>query len=359
MKDWFRFEGSDKIISPALIFYPDRIAANIRQMLRIAGTPDRLRPHVKTYKCKPIVQMQMDAGIQAFKCATLREAQMLAEAQVPDVLIAYPLLGAACKKFVELRKAFPNTTFSCLIDHPTQIRQWNAFPNERIRVFVDLNVGMNRTGISPRDLPEMYDQISDNLQLIGWHMYDGHIRDKDPKQRIASVEKAFSFLPEMLAQLDPNRDLELVLGGSISFAVHARYPARILSPGTTLLWDWGYGSQFEELPFEHAAILLTRVISRPGPDLLCLDLGHKAVGSEMSVNPAYFPQFPHVQIRVHSEEHLVIESKQAASFNVGAEVWAIPWHICPTVALHQEAQIVQDHTWQGSWPIEARSRLYA
>ena len=359
MDHWYTFDGSDKILSPALIFYPDRIKANIQRMLEIAGDPTRLRPHVKTYKCKPIVRMQMDAGISKFKCATLQEAQMLAEIKVPDVLVAYPLVGAACGKFIELSKAYPDTQFSCLIDHPDQIAQWSVHSEETIRVFIDLNVGMNRTGISPQDLTGLVEQMTENLDLIGWHLYDGHIRDIDPQTRRETVEEAFAFLPELLEQLDPDRQLELVFGGSISFAEHARHPERTLSPGTTLLWDQGYGSRFPDLPFEPAAILLSRIISKPGEHLICLDLGHKAVGSEMTVNPAYFPQFPDAEIRVHSEEHLVIYSKQAANARVGEIVWGIPWHICPTVALHREAQIVLDQRWQGSWPIDARHRIYS
>jgi hypothetical protein len=34
----------------------------------------------------------------------------------------------------------------------------------------------------------------------------------------------------------------------------------------------------------------------------------------------------------------------------------MPWHICPTVALHSEAIVIEDGKIAGSWKIAARER---
>ena len=150
---------------------------------------------------------------------------------------------------------------------------------------------------------------------------------------------------------------EIVCGGSITFPIHARYPERQLSPGTTLLWDYGY-SRFTDLPFEVAACLFTRVITKPDRGLLCLDLGHKAVASETKGAPVFFPQIEDAEIITHSEEHMVIKTAQAEQWNIGDVLYGYPWHICPTVALHQQVGVVTDQRLEGFWDIAARHRIY-
>ena len=359
MKQWFEIDQTDRLLTPALLFYRERIARNIGKMIRIAGDASKLRPHVKTYKCAEVVAMQMEQGIHKFKCATLAEAEMLAKAGAQDILIAYPLVGPAVFKFLELRKTFVKSDFSVLIDHPDQIQLWLK-SGENIPVFIDLDVGMHRTGISMHGAQNLYDQISASAQLSfkGWHMYDGHIHDRDIGDRKISVAKAFSGLKELLINTN-TKGTEIICGGSITFPIHADFTERTLSPGTTLLWDQGYTESFPDLPFDIAATLATRIISKPGTHKLCLDLGHKAVASEMKTAAVFFPQLPDARIEVHSEEHLVIKTNQAENWNIGDIIYGFPWHICPTVALHNQAGNVGNQVITNFWKIEARNRIYA
>ncbi|MDH5610252.1 MAG: D-TA family PLP-dependent enzyme, partial [Cyclobacteriaceae bacterium] len=147
-------------------------------------------------------------------------------------------------------------------------------------------------------------------------------------------------------------------GGSISFPIHANHPERTLSPGTTLLWDKGYGTHFPDLGFDIAAVMLTRVISKPGANKLCLDLGYKAIASEMQQPRVVFPQLGEVKIAGQSEEHLVIETPEAEQWNIGDVLYGLPWHICPTVALHERATLIENKNVVGYWEISARKRQY-
>ena len=137
-----------------------------------------------------------------------------------------------------------------------------------------------------------------------------------------------------------------------------------LSPGTSVLWDAGYATQLPDLDFLPAALVLTRVVSKPGDHRVCVDLGHKAIASErphprvLLVQPSRSTSrrrracldAPILDATFvgHSEEHLVFESAAAASLNVGDVLYGIPWHVCPTVALHSEAVVVRDHHAVGS-----------
>jgi D-serine deaminase-like pyridoxal phosphate-dependent protein len=358
MSDWFEIENHDQILSPALLFYPERIRRNIQEMIRIAGSAERLRPHVKTYKCREIVKMQMNAGITRFKCSTLAETAMLGRCKAPDVLIAYPLSGPNQSALLQLIKQFPETTFSTLVDHPEQAAQWESILEEPLRVYIDLDVGMHRTGIKPELADELVSLLEeDPFSLAGFHAYDGHIRDRDHKQRKASVEHSFLAAERLIQPF--KESTTFIAGGSITFPIHAATPGRELSPGTTLLWDRGYGESFPDLDFDIAATLLTRVISKPTHDLLCLDLGYKAVASEMKhPDPVYFPQLPDAKFVGHSEEHLVLNTVDARNLKPGDVLFGFPWHICPTVAMHAKAGIVNNRNVTEFWEIASRHRMY-
>ena len=149
---------------------------------------------------------------------------------------------------------------------------------------------------------------------------------------------------------------ELVCGGSPTFPLHAQHPERTLSPGTTLLWDAGYSTKFLDMDFLHAAVAFTRIVSKPGKNKLCLDLGHKAVASEMPPPRAAFFGIPEYELAVHSEEHKVIAFEGAEGYEVGDCLYAIPRHICPTMALHGQVWAVEGNRAAEQWPVVARER---
>ena len=356
MAYWFEVHNVDELLTPTLLFYPERIAQNIDLMIRIAGSADRLRTHVKTHKCAEIVRMQIDRGISKYKCATLAEADMLGACGAADVLVAYPQVGPALQKFVELMATYPNTRFSMLIDHarPTELTSLG----ESLDLFIDLDVGMKRTGCVPENAPGIMQSIQElGHRFRGWHAYDGHIHDKDKSQRANAVAQSVAPVLELIDQTQ-TQSYELICGGSISFPIHAQDPDRQLSPGTTLLWDHGYGHQYTDLPFLIGATVLTRVISKPGIGQLCFDLGHKALSAEMQAAPAHFPQIPDAKFETHSEEHLVISTKDAQAWEIGDLAYAFPYHICPTVALHHQVAVIQSARVSTFWPIVARNRMY-
>jgi D-serine deaminase-like pyridoxal phosphate-dependent protein len=148
----------------------------------------------------------------------------------------------------------------------------------------------------------------------------------------------------------------VVAGGSPTFPFHAIRSGVECSPGTTVFWDSGYGNKLRDLDFIPAALVLTRVVSKPGPNLLCLDLGHKALGSEMPHPRVQFLNLPDYNAITHSEEHLVIESADANQFKIGDCLYGIPRHICPTVALHSSAVVIEAQKIVGSWKVVARDR---
>ncbi len=361
-KNWYELNNPEEIVSPSLLVYPDRIEKNIALMISIIGDVTRLRPHIKTHKTAEIIEMQMQHGIQKFKCATIAEAELLAQCGAKDILLAMQPVGANINRFFKLIATYPNSVFSTIVDNEITVDLISkmAASNEIVvPLFLDLNTGMNRTGIEPNDRAvDLFKQIAEdrNLDTRGLHAYDGHIRDTDIKLRKQVCDAAFNLVINLKNKIEAlGVEVEtLVMGGSPSFPIHAARNDVETSPGTTLLWDERYGTSFKDMPFLHAAVLFTRIISKPKEGVICLDLGHKAIAPEMD--------FPRVKIfgledaeqTGQSEEHLVLHCPKSETCKIGDVFYAIPMHICPTVAKYSKVLTVEDGQITGAWKIAAR-----
>jgi D-serine deaminase-like pyridoxal phosphate-dependent protein len=358
--------GVDEILSPALLVFAEALDRNLDRMVAIAGGPDRLRPHVKTHKMPAVVHRLQQRGISKAKCATLTEARMLAQCGVSDVLLAMPAVGPIAAALATLAREFPGTRFSTLADHSESVHHVAAAVRRLsvpypLGVLVDLDNGMHRTGIAVgAEAIELARQIArfDSLAFAGLHVYDGHLRDPDPEARSRAIDGAFEPVLTLRDRIEASGVPvpTIVAGGTPSFSSHARRPGIECSPGTTTLWDVSSETQFGELGFEHAAALLTRVVSCPGGRRVCVDLGHKAVASEMPHPRVFFPELGPVEFVSHSEEHLVFETPLASRLAPGDLLLALPWHICPTVALYDQAVWVGEGRALGCVQIGARHR---
>lgn len=365
--DWYKISNESDIPSPTMLVFPDRIRENIRRMAAIAGSPQRLWPHVKTHKLPQVVRMQLEAGIQRFKCATIREARMAAEVGAAEILMAYPLYGPAIEQLFGLIVRYPGARFSAIVDNLQHGRWLEAAAqshNHPLDVFLDLDVGMERTGIKPGpEALELYRAMAASpwLRPRGLHIYDGHLHIPDREEREKACDACFAPAEAMIRALKAEglAPEALICGGSPTFPIHAQHPERILSPGTTLLWDSGYSTRFSDMSFLHAAVAFTRVVSKPGKNKLCLDLGHKAIASEMQPPRAAFFGIPDYELAVHSEEHMVIAFAEAEKYSVGDCLYAIPRHICPTMALHSHVWAVEGGRAVEAWPVVARERAVA
>lgn len=363
--DWFRLANEAEVPSPALLLYPDRVEENVRRMVRIAGAAARLRPHMKTHKLPELIQLQLRHGITKFKCATIAEAEMTAAAGADDVLLAYPLVGPNIARFIQLQRAFPRTRFTTVADNELLLAALSAAANSAgvtIEVLLDVDCGMHRTGADAGGRAvELYRRLASlpGLRPGGLHAYDGHMKASDPAERARDVDAAYAAVDALHAEL-LRAGLPVpryVVSGTPSFPVHARRRTDTeLSPGTCVLWDAGYAKKCPDLDFQHAALVLTRIVSKPGGNRLCVDLGHKSIAAENPHPRVVFLNLPDCSAVMHSEEHLVIETPDATKWNVGDCLYGVPWHICPTVALHGEAVVVENGRATARWRVMGRER---
>jgi D-serine deaminase-like pyridoxal phosphate-dependent protein len=363
-REWYEVDNIAELDSPALLIYSDRVQGNIETLTRSIVNIDRLRPHVKTHKSLEVSKLMLKAGIKKYKCATIAEAEMLGAAGAPDVLLAYQPVGPKANRLLVAVQQFPSTRYSCLIDNLSAAKAlsdlFDSF-NLRLPVFIDLNVGMNRTGITPTDALTLYKQAHTlkGLNIVGLHAYDGHIRDIDFEARKKRCDEAFKEVVGLQQEIRNNFGvgLTLVVGGTPTYSVHSTRSQVECSPGTFIYWDKGYADMLKEQQFSYAALVLSRVISKPADDIICTDLGHKSIASENPLtHRVFFLNGPNLTPMGHSEEHMVFKIGEGRSYNVGDVLYGIPYHICPTVALHDRAAIISNNKISGYWNNVSRTR---
>jgi D-serine deaminase-like pyridoxal phosphate-dependent protein len=364
----YQLRDPSGVLSPGLLFYKDLIRRNIARMIEMAGGPERLRPHVKTHKTREITRLELDAGITRHKCATIAEAEMLASCHVPDILLAYQLVGPNVVRMARLLKAYPKSRFSVLGDDPQSVRavaQAMSAAGQTLDMLMDVDVGQHRTGIAPGpDAIAIYELIArlPGLRPAGLHVYDGHNHQDFRAERDAAVARQMEGILPLRAALE-KKGLpvpRIVMGGTPTFPMYARLelPGLECSPGTCVLNDHGYSSHFPDVGFTPAALLLTRVISRPAGNRLTLDLGTKAVASDPPAGKrCHLLNVPDFEPVAHNEEHFVVSTPAAWRFAPGDVVYAMPTHICPTSALHRQAYVVEDGQVTDVWDIAARDRV--
>lgn len=363
----YRIADTSGIFTPAMIVFRELLEANLDHMIEIARDVNRLRPHCKTHKMPEVTKLELKKGIYKHKCATHAEAEMLANAGVQDIVLSYNVVGPNIARTVKFVQKFPKVDLKVLADHPEPIAQLGkamSAAGVKVGVMLDLNVGQNRTGVVPG--PEalaLYKQIGTTPGLVpaGFHVYDGHQHQKAFTEREAAVkhewERVTRFRDEAVRAGVPVP--RLVCGGTGTFPIYAAMndPAIELSPGTCVFNDTGYNERYPDMPFPPATLLMTRVISRPAPDLLTLDLGYKAVASDPPAGQRLtFPDLPGSEQILQNEEHLVIRTPDAQKFQPGDELFAIPRHVCPTSALHKQVYVVSRGEVVGQWEVIGRDR---
>jgi D-serine deaminase-like pyridoxal phosphate-dependent protein len=363
--NWYEIENIEDIDSPSLVVYEDHLDHNLKNMLdMVGGDITKLMPHVKTSKMPEVIKRMVALGINNFKASTIAEAEITALSGAKTILMAHQLVGPKMTRFLALISKFQNTNFATILDNRESAKQLNSLAKEKnlvINFYIDINSGMDRSGIALGfELDRFIEDIPSytSLAFKGFHVYDGHLRQPDFGERKEKVESEFIAINSLFLQLK-NREphLKLICGGTPTFTAHLGADDRICSPGTCVLWDWGYGEKLLELEFQYAALLISRVISKPTQGIVTIDLGHKAVGAE---NPIYqrvkFLNITHYELLSQSEEHGVLRVQNWDKLNVGDVLYGVPYHICPTVNLHDEVSVIRNKNKVAVWDITARKR---
>jgi D-serine deaminase-like pyridoxal phosphate-dependent protein len=365
----YRVANAEDVLTPALVIYPDAIASNIARTLDLlGGDGSRWRVHVKTAKLAYTMRMLVERGVHHFKCATTLELLTACQSGARDALYAYPAAGANARRVREIAESFPKARVSALAENEEQILEWRG---TAIGVFLDINPGMNRTGIEQDRKDEIVRLAravrEEKLEFRGLHYYDGHYGGLDERERTTAAHAGYDRLLGVVSELE--RDginvEEIVTAGTPTFPCSLSYAGlrgktfvHRVSPGTVVYND---ATSLAQLPAEYgympAVMVLTRVVSKPRAGMICCDAGHKAVSADAGVPTCVVVGHTELTPLSPSEEHLPMEiASGAAGPKVGDVLYLLPRHVCPTVNNFDCALLARANQIEAVEKVSARGR---
>ncbi len=364
--NWWEINRDTQIDTPFLAVYEDRMQSNIDNLIAaVQGDLSKLRPHIKTHKIGEVLELFKKNNIDKIKCATIAEAELAAMYQVSDILLAYQPVGLKKQRWITLIEKYRDARFSTIVDNLESAKELNSIAkknNLQLTVYLDLNTGMNRTGVAlSEDWISLARSIMKlkHLHFVGFHIYDGHVKGAI-ENRTVEVAESFQNIIANINQLqeETNQKFLFVAGGSNTFPFYATQENVECSPGTFIFWDVNYSTNLPEQDFKTAAVLVGTIISQPTPTTFCIDIGYKSVASENTLDKRLVILNDENLIPIsHSEEHLVLENHGNYNYKVGNTIYALPYHVCPTCNLYETVQVVNNQKdIYTNWKVLARNK---
>lgn len=376
----YTIKDTGSIITPALVFYKDLIVKNTERAIEIAGGAEKLWPHIKTHKSADMLRLQMEYGIRRFKCATIAELETAASVGAEAAVLAMAPVGPTPDRLLAVKAAYPDVHIYGIADCPVHLEMYEAAAAKAsvtVDLLIDVNMGMDRTGISLEQVSGLYTAAAalPHVHIAGMHCYDGDRHEADLAVRQAKVNAADEVVGRTRREiLEKGFDAGIMIfGGTPSFPCQASYWKQHgtegiwYSPGTIFVGDKGFSDLCPELDMIPGAAILCRVLSHPAEGLFTVDVGTKGIASEMPLQErGRIAGLDHYHFVSQSEEHLVFEMEPGHENEApaqGTEVYFIPHHICPCTVLYPEVLIAERRTdtqsgWTitDTWPVSARNR---
>jgi D-serine deaminase-like pyridoxal phosphate-dependent protein len=336
--------------TPAMLLFQDMMEHNIRSVCELVGGGQNLMVHVKTHKSVAVARRQVELGIHGFKCATLKELEMVLQAGTRKAILSYPQVQERkIERLCDLTSSYPDAWIATIVSSPVHVdvlARVAARQKQSLRVMLDLDVGMQRTGIGfGPDAVKLYGKIDADpfLQASGFHLYDGHQNFSDLPQREAAAQQNIESLQEFQQQIESaGMPVPCVVAGSSwSSPYYARTEGMYGSPGTFIYWDAGFSAVMPDMPFRCAALIMTQVVDRfPDAGTITTDLGCKAVSTDLPVEErACLLGQDKAELILQDEEHGVFRF-QGELPQVGDYLLAVPGHICPTTILYPGSHVI-------------------
>jgi D-serine deaminase-like pyridoxal phosphate-dependent protein len=359
----------EDVLTPALVLYPELIAANIERTLELLdGDAERWRVHIKTAKLEHTLRALVEHGVRNFKCATTLELLVGCRSGAVDILLAYPTMGANARRVQEIARQFPDVRISVLAENQERVRQWSG---NGVGIFIDINPGMNRTGIDEERGEAIISvaraAVETSLAFRGLHYYDGQYGSIAEPELTQATHRGYDRLLQLVSELERSGVTvpEVVTSGTPTFPSSLAHEGlgrgnfiHRVSPGTVVYCD---ASSLQQLPSKYgyraAALVLTRVVSHPHAGIVTCDAGHKTVSADAGVPTCVVVGHPELTPLSPSEEHLPLAVREGAiAPPVGEALYLLPRHVCPTVNNFDRALLVRNGHIESVEPVSARGR---
>ncbi|MFD9950396.1 alanine racemase [Nonomuraea sp. NPDC059023] len=341
-----------EIDTPALVIDLDVVRANVSEMAKVASANGvRLRPHVKTHKMPELARMQLEAGASGITCAKIGEAEVMAQAGIDDILLAYPIWGRPkLRRLAALRE---RARVRVSLDSPEVAAELGRLGGPPVEVLVEVDTGQHRLGRPPgRPTADLVAEIAavPGVEVTGLLTLAGHAYHCRTPAELAETARREGEDLVATAEMCARDGIALreISVGSTPTARHVAGVAGVteIRPGTYIFNDTAMmrlGVASEE---NTAARILTTVIGRPVPERVVCDAGTKCLTSDGYGTPGWIRAvgLPYLRMEFLNEEHGVarLEPGHHGELPVGSRMGLIPSHACSVVNLFDIAYGVED-----------------
>ncbi|MEV0147145.1 MULTISPECIES: alanine racemase [unclassified Nonomuraea] len=336
-----------EIDTPALVMDLDVVRANVREMAKAAASNGvRLRPHIKTHKMPELARMQLDAGAIGITCAKLGEAEVMADAGIDDILLAFPVWGEPkLRRLAALRE---RARVRVSLDSPEVAEGLGRLGGPPVEVLVEVDTGQHRLGRPPgRPTADLVAEIAaiPGVEVVGLLTLAGHAYHARTPEELAETSRREGADLVATAELCAREGIALreISVGSTPTARHVAGVAGVteIRPGTYVFNDTAMIRLGVATERTAGARVLSTVIARPTPERVVFDAGTKCLTSDGAGSPDWIRVVghPYAHMDFLNEEHGValLEPGHHDALPVGARVQLIPGHACSAVNMFDSA----------------------
>jgi D-serine deaminase-like pyridoxal phosphate-dependent protein len=356
--------------TPSLLIDVDRMERNLKEMADIAADAGvALRPHIKTHKSPTLALRQIELGARGVTVAKIGEADVMADAGIKNIRIAYPIVGP--EKLARLARLMKRAEVSISLDSIEVARglsQLGTSIGKKIPILLKINTGLARVGVTPPEAVPLGRQLAalPGVDLVGILTHEGQaMRERSLEGAKRAAREAGKIMVDTAEQMRAaGLNIREVSVGSTATAREIAYVRGVteIRPGTYVFNDVNeitVGVASEETC---ALTVHATIVSIPADDRAILDAGSKTLTSDLlggspSNGYGFIKGYPNVKIARLTEEHGILELQHARqTFEVGQRVEIIPNHVCPVVNLTDVMYLMRNGECEGQVEVLARGK---
>jgi D-serine deaminase-like pyridoxal phosphate-dependent protein len=356
--------------TPAVVVDLDVMDQNLSRMAEYCRRHKLLlRPHTKTHKIPELAKRQLQSGATGITVAKIGEAEVMVDAGITDILIAYPIVGAG--KAERLARIAERANITVALDSEAAaitISEAMGRHGTKVEILVELNVGFDRCGVgSEVEALKLAKKITSlpGLKFRGLLFFPGHF-GVDPEQRSALRSRVNELLDRILETFAREQlPVSIVSGGSTPAAYESEFFHGVneVRPGTYIFNDRNTVGVSAATLSDCALSVLVTVVSTGVSGRAVIDGGSKTFSSdryqaEDGIGFGLVKEDHAAQIERLSEEHGHMNiARSERSYRVGDRLSVIPNHVCTTVNMHDEIYGIRGGQVEAVWRVEGRGKV--
>jgi D-serine deaminase-like pyridoxal phosphate-dependent protein len=356
--------------TPAIVVDLDIVERNLSRMADYSRSHNlRLRPHTKSHKIPELAKRQLAHAAQGITVAKIGEAEVMLEAGITDMLIAYPIIGKGkAEKLAELATRADITVSLDSVAVAQAISEEARKKDASIGILVEMDVGFHRCGVTNEDeVLNVARSVADlpGLAFKGLMFFPGHLQVPE-KERSELRTAVNDFLARALAKLgDAGLPVEIVSGGSTPTARegHLFTGVNEIRPGMYIFNDRNMLAVGVATIEDCALSVVTTVVSTSVPGRAIVDAGSKTLSSDgyQATDGKGFGMVKtdaDAEVERLSEEHGNLNiSRSTREYRVGERLEIIPNHVCSTVNMHNQVYGVRGERVESVWEVAGRGKV--